>query len=233
VLATRDSLVRRKLRIVEDLDPNWYPDPDLGPLKLLPYRPISDAILWNHARDDILRSTLDSAPRLYHAGMPHKIPTEERHYDAWYITHWSPGYLTTQLITVETVLYYPKWYTVQLNSLNRHIRALLLTLHQDPMYEADSSDAYLVCLCGYLVKLREMFTSELYEATVRGEMHPGWRSRWLNPWLHRERVALAHDWEGRRTLFEEMGGNILQTDASVLGKKTFIIIQNTNDDDMI
>jgi hypothetical protein len=63
VLANWDSLIHRKVHVMEGLDPNLYPDLDLGPLKLLPHRPISDAILWNHARDDILRSTLNSAPQ--------------------------------------------------------------------------------------------------------------------------------------------------------------------------
>jgi hypothetical protein len=64
--------------------------------------------------------------------------------------------------------------------------------------------------------LREQFTYELYLALSQKQMSKDWRSKWLNPWLHRERWACQHTREGRKELGDIFGPSILHTDATKL-----------------
>ncbi|KAF8574022.1 hypothetical protein K439DRAFT_1624649 [Ramaria rubella] len=182
----------------------------------------TDAGLWNFARMDALWRLLDRCPRFYHAA-PSQGTALEREFDLWYITTYSRMGREEVFRFREDAIPYPARYTEHLDRLNRYIGALLLTLAGDKRYKALSKKPALVCLTGYLLLICEGFTSEIYEAWCAGQMCRGWRSKWLNQYLHRERAAHGHDADGRRHFLQDPEGGNYDTDPLTLSKGSISI----------
>ncbi|KAF8580468.1 hypothetical protein K439DRAFT_1619757 [Ramaria rubella] len=181
----RKSVTNKRVVVDLSLDGNKCPEQETI-AGLYSIKAIDDAELWNEARSDIVALILAECPRFYRAAPPMVVPHGSNLFDRWYVMTFAivaGGKITFQ----ENQIAYPKIYTPHLQRLNCHIRALLLTLAGDPQWEATIPEPSVVCLTGYLLALRECFTTEAYEACLSGNMTTTWRSRWLHDYLHRER----------------------------------------------
>jgi hypothetical protein len=183
-----------------------------------PREALSDAELWEQARTTPFNDILSTITRSYRASCSDVPQFTKEIYDAWYMEQWAADGLETKDTLQEEQLLYPKWYTPRLDKLNKEIHELLECLNGNESDKASHSRPMMVCLCGYLMLLREQFTYELREALLGGKMSKNWRSASLNPWLHRERCSCQHSREGRLELKASFGEAILQTDASALCK---------------
>ena len=207
--------------MISGLSPNACPCPPK--VTWTPLAASTDTDLWEQARTTPFNHILSSIPRFYRAATPSGIPEDRtpRLFDAWYVTEYSTQE-TQEDNEIQTYtfkehqLLFPMWYTIRLDKLNKHIHGLLQSLTGHALYETFQPKQLTICLCSYLMLLREQFTYELYLALSQKQMSKDWRSKWLNPWLHRERWACQHTREGRKELGEIFGPSILHTDATKL-----------------
>jgi hypothetical protein len=216
----RESAYNRTPEKIAGLSPEVYTCPTTFTWK--PREASTDAELWEQARTTPFNDILATVTRFYRAARPSELPKDGNPiYDAWYITQWISHEADEDSATYtfkEEQLLYPKWYTPRLDRLNKQIHGLLQSLRGNDSYEASHPRPMTVCICGYLMLLREQFTYELYKSLLEQTMSKTWRSTWLNPWLHRERWACEHSRDGRNELKDLFGEEILQTDASELCK---------------